>query len=135
MKANDVVTLRVLTEKSKLGFGKYHDVTIGDILKVDPTYVAWIYCNHPSISFHKDILKKLQLEDIPKPGINNNYFYNWRNAYVIRTYSKEERMHFVVKKRAMEKRKAHASLAKAIRDEHKTKGQLQAMNLNRMHKS
>ena len=134
MKANDVVTLRVLTEKSKLGFGKHMDLTIVDILKVDPTYVAWIYCNHPSISFHKDILNKLQLEDIQKPGMDKEYFYNWRNAYAIRTYSKEERMHFAVKKRAIEKRKAYASLSKAIRDEYKTKGQLQAMNLNRMHK-
>lgn len=134
MKANDVVTLRVLTEKSKLGFGKHMDLTIGDILKIDLIYVGWIYYNHPSISFHKDILDKLQIKEIPKPGINKNYFYNWKNAYAIRTYSKEERMHFVVKKRAIKKRKAYASLATAARAEHKTKGQLQAMNLGRMSK-
>ena len=36
---------RIMTEKSTLGFGKYADLKVGDVIKVDPSYIVFAYYN------------------------------------------------------------------------------------------
>ena len=70
----DVIRLRTLTEKSTLGFGKFADMSVGQVIALNKTtYLRWCYYNLSGISFSDDVLKKIYLPDsfkIEKPGIN-----------------------------------------------------------------
>lgn len=77
--ANSRPLYRILSEKSRPGFGKYADFTVSDILKVQPRYVAWMYFNNPQISFKEDILEKVAIrERIAKPGVDVDAFRRWQ---------------------------------------------------------
>ena len=70
----DVVLLRKLTEKSKLGFGKYATEPIWYILQSRHTqYLRYIYYCCSGITFTDDILQKIGIDEcnrIEKPGTN-----------------------------------------------------------------
>lgn len=71
-----VTTLRTLTEKSVLGFGMFGDLTVGNIMKCNPTYLVWLYFNRANINYHTSIIKVLMLEGhvIEKPGKSPSYW-------------------------------------------------------------
>ncbi len=64
--------LRTLTYKSKLGFGKYPDLTVEGILKKKQIhYLIWLYYNCSMVSFTDEILIELGIFKrirIEKPG-------------------------------------------------------------------
>lgn len=63
------IRLRILTEKSIIGFGKYNLLTIGEILTLGHTnYLRYVYYNFESISFTDDILKKIYVIIIDEKG-------------------------------------------------------------------
>lgn len=71
----DRVLYRKLTRKSKLGFGRYHDMTVGDLLNcmgyVGKDYLRWCYFNCSNITFFDDILDELEIPEefrFTKPG-------------------------------------------------------------------
>jgi hypothetical protein len=70
----DVIRLRTLAEKSILGFGKYADMSVGQILTLKHTrYLRWCYYHCSMISFHVDILDKVSIFEqnyITKPGVD-----------------------------------------------------------------
>lgn len=70
----DVPILRILTEKSKLNFGKYSDLMVIDIMNLwKNKYLRWVYYNCSNISFIPEILDKLLIFEsyrIEKPGTN-----------------------------------------------------------------
>ena len=70
-------TLRKLSFKSKMGFGKYADLTVQEIINMQRTsYLRAIYYNLEGISFLDEVLEKLRIigpdhdYTIPKPGKN-----------------------------------------------------------------
>lgn len=72
--------LRKLSFKSKIGFGKYTDLTVQEIIDMErSSYLRAIYYNMEGISFTDDVLKKLRIitdkydYTIPKPGKNPEY--------------------------------------------------------------
>lgn len=69
---------RTLTEKSKMGFGKNHDLTVKSLLATNQNdYLRWVYYNCSHISFMPNILDILCITDdfrITKPGIDSNRF-------------------------------------------------------------
>ena len=74
----DTTLLRTLTWKSTLGFGKYKDLKIQEIVKVGHTqYLRWVYYCMEGISFIDDILIEIGIIDhqydnrIEKPGTNH----------------------------------------------------------------
>ena len=84
----DRVTLRTLTFKSTLNFGKYADYTVQQVIDQNPIdgiqYLVWIYYNSSNISFHSDVLERLGISEdfkIKKPGkvINEKIFYFFRH--------------------------------------------------------
>lgn len=65
------VRLRKMTLKSQMKFGKFHDLTIQDILNMDRgDYLVWVYYSCSSIDFDDEVLSKIGLLTlrIPKPG-------------------------------------------------------------------
>lgn len=53
---------RVLTLKSKLGFGKYDDSTIESIIRLEKHgYLRWVYFNYSGIDFIPEILDTIQI--------------------------------------------------------------------------
>lgn len=65
--------LRTLTEKSTLGFGKFHDMRIGNLLKLKAgkIYLIWVYFNCSNITFIPEILEAIKIQEkdvIKKPG-------------------------------------------------------------------
>lgn len=70
----DTIRFRTLAYKSVLGFGKYGDITVNDVLNLGHTlYLRWVYYNCDMISFHEDILDKIGITSehkIEKPGKN-----------------------------------------------------------------
>jgi hypothetical protein len=57
-----VTTKRVLTLKSKLGFGKYTDLTIQEIINLGKaSYLRWVYFNYENIDFLPEILTTIQI--------------------------------------------------------------------------
>lgn len=70
----DVIILRKLTDKSKLGFGKYATEPIWYIIESKHTqYLRYIYYCCSGITFTDDVLEKIGIaewEKIDKPGTN-----------------------------------------------------------------
>ena len=59
----DVIKLRILTEKSLIGFGKYNGCTVRQIIDLGKQhYLKWIYFNMYGISFTEDLLNKIHLD-------------------------------------------------------------------------
>lgn len=125
--AGCVVRYRICTGKSILGFGKYADLRVGDIMKVDEEYVAWVYFNKAGISFHADILAGLGLPSIEKPGTDPKAFYTWKRKRS-EGFTEEERMHGAFIRARGRRAQAIAILIRAEKETRFTKGQLQAIN-------
>lgn len=88
------VLLRTLTKKSKIGFGKYRDRTVGDLIeRRKHKHLINIYYKLDSINFTEEVLKELLIKDdyiINKPSkcivtlkkyIENDYYF-FRNETV-----------------------------------------------------
>jgi hypothetical protein len=69
-----VVLLRTLTEKSKLGFGKYADLPIWKIIDMgEKRYLRFTYYTLSNINYTEDVLRKIDVveqDEIFKPGKN-----------------------------------------------------------------
>lgn len=89
----DIIRLRVLSRKSYLGFGKYKDLSIQQILNFEKAvYLRWVYYNMESISFLPDILDEIHIKDndiINKPGKDPERFLDLQHKirlFVITRY-------------------------------------------------
>lgn len=77
-----------MTEKSQMGFGKYKDMKVGEVLKLITgiNYLRWVYFCCSMVSFNGEILDKLNIApewEIKKPGKDEKkyseyvtHFYN-----------------------------------------------------------
>ena len=73
--------LRTLTRKSKLGFGKYKDLTVQHILDMRmPLVLIAPYYKLTSINYIEDVLIELKITKeyrISKPSSNKDAYYNF----------------------------------------------------------
>jgi len=72
--------LRTMTEKSLMGFGKYKNMHVGEVMKTltGSSYLRWAYFNCSMISFHEELLIKLgifQKDRITKPGTDEEKYF------------------------------------------------------------
>lgn len=130
---NAVTTLRVLTKKSRLGFGKFADLTVADILIVQPEYIVWVYATMEAISFKDEILDEYHIPKIAKPGTDESIVSEWRHICG-EGMTEEQRMHGAVKRKRGVKASAIARLCEAKRATRFSKRQLQAINHGKMKK-
>lgn len=75
----EVVNLRILTRKSFMGFGKYADIRVGEVIDNfrRKNYLRWCYFNCSNISFNEDLLDELDIAEpwrIEKPGKNPDMY-------------------------------------------------------------
>jgi len=79
-----IPTLRTLTRKSKIGFGKNKDLTIQKHLDLNKKIsLISAYYNLTSINFTEDILSELNIPKefrIDKPGANKEMYYKMLNT-------------------------------------------------------
>lgn len=118
---------RILTKKSKLGFGKYADLTVGDVMKINPPYLEYLYYCHEQISFCKEIMEELDLEPIAKPGKDEERLKE-RDRAKSAKYTAEQRMHGWMKIRRTNKKIAILKMLDAEKKANYTKEILQAGN-------
>lgn len=68
--------LRKLTRKSILGFGKYSEATVQNLLDMKyHNYLRWVYFCNSHINFFDDILEEIKVSEdykIEKPGKDPN---------------------------------------------------------------
>ena len=119
--------LRVLTKKSKIGFGKHADMTVGDIIICDNGYIAWLYYNMAGITFCNEILDEFGFVRIDKPGTDKDAQREWRMRQS-EDYTDEERLHYKFRHHQIQRKVAKRRLSVAIGKENLSKGQLQAIN-------
>ena len=119
--------LRVLTKKSRLGFGKHADMTVADVIACHKSYISWLYYNMAGITFCEEILDEFEFVRIAKPGTSRDAEREWRKNQSAK-YSDEERTHYNFRKSQIKRKVAKGRLAIAIGQETLTKGQLQAIN-------
>jgi hypothetical protein len=78
-----IPTLRTLTKKSKLGFGKYKELTVGKIIEMRmPLVLISAYYKLTSINFTDEILAELKITEdyrIEKPSSNKEEYYRFLN--------------------------------------------------------
>lgn len=69
-----MITLRILTKKSKLGFGTYANETIGRLIEAQRyRYLRHIYYNYEAIDFTDDIKEEIHItHPIKKPAVAPN---------------------------------------------------------------
>lgn len=86
-----IPTLRTLTRKSKLGFGKYKDKTVQEMLDLKRTLdLISPYYKLTSINYTEDILNELKITEqyrIEKPSANKEMYYKFlkENGYKLRS--------------------------------------------------
>ena len=70
----DVIRLRVLTKKSKIGWGKFANNTVGEMIEARHfNELLWLYYNIQWLTYADELLDELKIFKefrIPKPGIN-----------------------------------------------------------------
>ena len=78
-----IPTLRTLTRKSKLGFGKWKDYTVQELLDLrKPLVLIAPYYKLTSINYIEDILIELKITEdyrIEKPSANKDEYYRFLN--------------------------------------------------------
>ena len=78
-----MITLRTLTRKSKLGFGKWKDYTVQELLDLRKHIVLIApYYKLTSINYIEDILIELKITEdyrIEKPSANKEKYYIFLN--------------------------------------------------------
>ena len=122
----EVVLLRKLTEKSKIGFGDYKDYTVQNLMDLHKAYILrGYYYTLSKISYSDSVLESLMIADmqIDKPGTDKEsykfikeYFNGLRPIRLIELSNKRY-------KKAAKKR-----LEKIARDSKFTKGSLERWN-------
>ena len=127
---NAVTKLRILTKKSKMGFGKFSDMTVSDVLIAKKDYIPFVYYNIAPVSFSDDIIDELKMTRIPKPGTNKDVWYAYKKA-VSDQFTPEQREHGRLKRYQIRKSIERAALARAISDEDVSRGALQSKNHGR----
>ena len=69
-----VIRLRVLTKKSKIGWGKYAKNTVGEMIEARHfNELLWLYYHIQWLTYTDELLDELKIFKefrIPKPGIN-----------------------------------------------------------------
>lgn len=128
---NSVALYRICSEKSTLGFGKYADLPVGDILKIDRQYIVWCYAHYDKISFKHEILESLGCRIIPKPGHDEEIMHEWCRAESAK-YSREQQERGYYKRLRGKRAEAYAKLHRAEKETYYTKAQLQAINHGKM---
>lgn len=128
-----VARYRIMTERSRMGFGKYADLTVGDVLRLDETYIPFAYYTMGMVSFHDDILDALQMSRIPKPGTDMDAWKRWKTTFYSQM-SDEEALRFHRHILSMLKGRAVSAKVRAERYSNMTAGQRQADNLGRLGK-
>lgn len=129
------VLYRKLAMKSRLGWGRYQDATVQDlIITGEQEYLIWVYYNMGMIDFLPEVLEAVGITDlIPKPGkdpekgaaiIKQLHHESWSSM------SEDERLLRAYKRAGIAKRARNAKLADAIdaEDHFCRKGVLQAIN-------
>lgn len=119
---------RIMAMKSRMMFGKYPDLLVSDVLKVDRSYLPWCYFCLANVSFNDEVLAELGItQKIAKPGTSEQGWEDWKKAYR-EGFTEEERQHGRWVFRAKQKARARAKLAEAERAGRISKGRLQAAN-------
>lgn len=125
---NAVAKYRGCTRKSILGFGNYADLPVGEILKVDKIYVAWVYYNIEKVTFSEDILQELGIvERIDKPGVDRKAFYRWKDALYADIPEDKKDLAYLAKWRGR-KKAACANMRRVEKATSYSKAALQANN-------
>jgi t-SNARE complex subunit (syntaxin) len=86
-----IPTLRTMTKKSKMGFGKYKDKTVQEMIDLRRTLdLISAYYKLTSINYQEDILTELKITEqyrIEKPSANKEMYYKFlnENGYKLRS--------------------------------------------------
>lgn len=104
-----IFLLRTLTKKSKFIGGKYKNQSVETVINIDPQYIRYEYFCLSGISFTKDILLMVGVDDkfrIDKPGVNKEMLHKC-NIECINKLSDGERISYLtsqkIKRRQMYK--------------------------------
>lgn len=132
-----MVTLRILTPKSKIGIGAYANETVQKLLDLKMhRALRKIYYTYEAISFQEEILDQIgALIRIEKPGCDRTLIFKVNEMMDLRRFHKlnsegnNEQAFHEWQHREAEKRHAEKRARKADYAANKlTKGQLQAVN-------
>lgn len=129
----DIVTLRKKTRKALIGWGKYKDYTVEQLITALPQEIVWLYYHVEWMTFTDDILDEVKIfehERIEKPGIDQEMFEKRLNNFIRSRYKNKDIANFVVA--AKEKKRRRRALQIVEESVNFTKGQLQAMNHGHM---
>ena len=91
------ILYRKLALRSRLGFGRYCDCTVQDLLNAgQQEYLIWVYYNCSRIDFLPDVREAIGISEvIDKPGVAPQYF----EAYKATKFKKFDEMTEDEKKR------------------------------------
>jgi len=132
------IRLRTLTLKSKLGFGKYHDYTVKDIIIKEVNYLVWAYFNMDMISFMDDVLDEIDIPmeyRIEKPGKNVDMFKKYKDSRRVdfNSLSEEEKLEIIKKRSHNKKQHKIYNINKRISNNFNfSKGKMQNRNHGKM---
>lgn len=130
----DIVKLRKLTRKSVIPFGKWKGFTVQYVIERKKSALWYLYYNVEWITFTDEILEEIYIGEhrrIQKPGIDragvSRIFAEIKASKSPNKYAAAN----AIQKRIIEKNEkasARKRLSRAVRDEEKTRLQLQAIN-------
>lgn len=117
-----VVTKRILSFKSTIGFGKYCDLTVSMVLSLNPQYIIWSYYHIQTIGYSNEVLDYIEIAEdfrFDKPGINKEMYdkfreHLWSNESIEEGKLRRNHDRFIFKSEEMAK-KAIRSLTSRIR--------------------
>lgn len=124
----DVIRLRTLTRKSKIGWGCCRDNTVQQLLDTNKKQIAWLYYHVEWMTFTPDILDEMGIKngwDIPKPGTDTAKFEIRAKRFIEFKYGKKIAGAVIARKR--NKQAKHRAYI-ADQEANLPKSRLQAIN-------
>lgn len=123
----DIVRLRTLTRKSKIGWGMFKDCTVQELLDTRKGQISWLYYHVEWMTFTDDVLEEAHIwEDrrIEKPGTNPGMYDEIVRKCMFGKHGSKAK--FIIS--ARERKKAKKLLKMAEEDMNLSKKALQAIN-------
>lgn len=123
---------RICAERSRIDFGQYSGLLVGDILKINPSYIGYLYYNYDMLSFKAEILEAAGIEElIPKPGKSEDAWNRYKSKLFHEEtdgMTSEEKFHRRMHLQKVTRLRAQGKAINAERENNLSRAVLQSIN-------
>jgi len=122
-----IVTKRILSFKSTIGFGKYYDLTVSMVLSLNPQYIIWSYYHIETIGYSNEVLDYIEITKdfrFDKPGTSKEMYdkfkeHLWLNESIEERDTRRLHEKFILNSEEWAKKSLRSLSSRILNKQHK----------------